>query len=63
MDLLDQQLLWFLQSVYALLKPGGEVIFYESNPWNPLLGLRRLLGALLATPTLAACSTICNCTS
>jgi nucleoside-diphosphate-sugar epimerase/SAM-dependent methyltransferase len=48
MDLLDQRnCSWFLQSVYALLKPGGEVIFYESNPWNPLLRLRRLLGALL----------------
>ena len=26
-----------------MLKPGGEVIFYESNPWNVVLKLRRLL--------------------
>jgi dolichol-phosphate mannosyltransferase len=42
MDLLDKSnCAWFLQNVYELLKPGGEVIFYESNPWNPVLKLRR----------------------
>ena len=42
MDLLDKSnSAWFLQNVYELLKPGGEVIFYESNPWNPVLKLRR----------------------
>ena len=44
LDLLDKRnCAWFLQKVYELLKPGGEVIFYESNPWNLVLKLRRLL--------------------
>src|SRR5262249_36088417 len=43
-DLLDQRnCAWFLQHVYALLKPGGQVIFYESNPWNVVLRLRQSL--------------------
>jgi len=43
-DLLDEQNSpWFLQHVFAMLKSGGEVIFYESNPWNMMLKLRRLL--------------------
>src|SRR5215813_4776839 len=34
-DLLDREnCAWMMQSVYALLKPGGEALFYESNPWN-----------------------------
>ncbi len=42
MDLLDQRnCAALLQHVYALLKPGGQVLFYESNPWNPVLKLRR----------------------
>jgi hypothetical protein len=41
-DLLDRQnCAWMMQNVYALLKPGGEVLFYESNPWNMVLKLRR----------------------
>src|SRR5215204_2586384 len=32
-----------LQSVYELLEPGGQVIFYQSNPWNVVLKLRRFL--------------------
>ena len=41
-DLLDQRnCAWFLQHVYELLKPGGQVIFYESNPWNVVLKLRQ----------------------
>ncbi len=43
-DLLDQRnCAWFLQHVYELLKPGGQVIFYESNPWNVVLKLRQSL--------------------
>ncbi len=35
MDLLDQRNCgWFLQHIYELLRPGGQVVFYESNPWN-----------------------------
>lgn len=44
MDLLDKRnSAWFLQNVYKLLKPGGQVIFYESNPWNVMLQLRRAI--------------------
>jgi dolichol-phosphate mannosyltransferase len=48
MDLLDKSnCAWFLQNVYELLKPGGQVIFYESNPWNPVLKLSRTLSQVL----------------
>jgi dolichol-phosphate mannosyltransferase len=41
-DLLDRRSAgWFLHAIYNLLKPGGQVLFYESNPWNPILKLRR----------------------
>ncbi|MGG6266018.1 glycosyltransferase [Leptolyngbya sp. AN03gr2] len=44
MDLLDaENCAWFLQNVHELLKPGGQILFYESNPWNPVLRFRRLL--------------------
>ncbi|MGF1934216.1 MAG: bifunctional class I SAM-dependent methyltransferase/glycosyltransferase family 2 protein [Nostoc sp. ChiQUE02] len=44
MDLLDQRNSpWLLQNVYELLNPGGQVIFYESNPWNIILKLRRFM--------------------
>jgi 2-polyprenyl-3-methyl-5-hydroxy-6-metoxy-1,4-benzoquinol methylase len=46
-DLLDKNnCAWFLQHVYVLLKPGGQVLFYESNPWNPLLQIRQSLSYL-----------------
>ncbi|UCD81345.1 MAG: glycosyltransferase, partial [Desulfobacterales bacterium] len=35
-----------LKEIFALLNPGGKVIFYQSNPWNFVLKLRRLLGGL-----------------
>ncbi len=48
MDLLDEiNCPWFLQNVYELLKPGGQVIFYESNPWNVVYKLRRLISQYL----------------
>ncbi len=44
MDLLDSgNCSWFLQNIYSFLKPGGQVLFYESNPWNIVLKIRRLL--------------------
>jgi 2-polyprenyl-3-methyl-5-hydroxy-6-metoxy-1,4-benzoquinol methylase len=47
MDLLDRaNCASVLQNVYALLNPGGEVLFYESNPWNAVLKLRRSLPGL-----------------
>ena len=42
MELLDQDnSAWLLQNIYQLLKPGGQVVFYESNPWNLVLKLKR----------------------
>ncbi len=42
MELLDKRnCAWLLQNVYELLNPGGQVIFYESNPWNIVYKLRR----------------------
>src|ERR1700730_2481452 len=32
-----------LSKVKNLLKPGGRLLFFESNPWNPLFRLRRVL--------------------
>ena len=44
MELLDKRnCTWVHQNVYELLKPGGQVIFYESNPWNVVLKLRRFI--------------------
>lgn len=45
MDLLDRDTSsQLLEIVYDLLAPGGEMVFYESNPWNPVHKIR---GALL----------------
>ena len=42
MDLIDKSNdAWFLTEVFKLLKPGGQIIFYESNPWNIMLQLKR----------------------
>jgi SAM-dependent methyltransferase len=44
MDLLDRTTSSeLLESVYELLTPGGEMVFYESNPWNPVHKLRALV--------------------
>jgi SAM-dependent methyltransferase len=51
MDLLDQRnCSWLLSRVYEMLKPGGQVLFYESNPWNPVLRIRRLVSRILRRP-------------
>jgi len=43
-DALDERsCAWLLTHVHELLKPGGEVVFFESNPWNPVLKIRRAL--------------------
>ncbi|MFL5576904.1 MAG: glycosyltransferase [Gemmatimonadaceae bacterium] len=48
MDLLDRRnCAELLRQVYELLAPGGEAVFYESNPWNVVLRLRRALARLL----------------
>ena len=44
MDLLDQRnCKSFLQNICELLNPGGQVLFYQSNPWNVSLKVRRFL--------------------
>ena len=48
MDLLDRRhSSQLLGIVHELLAPGGEMVFYESNPWNPVHKLCRGLLALL----------------
>ena len=50
MDLLDRgNCPWMMQNVYDLLKPGGQALFYESNPWNPFLKVRRAVTRWLST--------------
>jgi SAM-dependent methyltransferase len=47
MDLLDaDDATDFLQIVHDLLTPGGEIVFYESNPWNPVHKLRRTMSRI-----------------
>jgi len=36
-----------LREVYGLLKPGGRLLFFETNPWNPIYSLRRQLSRFL----------------
>lgn len=36
-----------LTEVQKLLKPGGKLLFFESNPWNPAFQLRKQLGRVL----------------
>jgi SAM-dependent methyltransferase len=38
---------WVLQEVQGLLRPGGRLLLFETNPWNPLLQLRHQVGRLL----------------
>ena len=43
MDLLDRtNSSELLEIVHGLLAPGGEMVFYESNPWNPVHKARGL---------------------
>ena len=47
MDLLDRETSSeLLEIVYELLGPGGEMVFYESNPWNPVHKIRSALRRL-----------------
>jgi len=46
-DMLDRRSgAWLLHAIYNLLEPGGQVLFYESNPWNVILKLRRAVAYL-----------------
>ena len=50
MDLLDKRnCSWVLQQIYERLKPGGQMVLYESNPWNMILTLRHALQRLHGT--------------
>jgi len=50
-DLLDERNSpWLLQQTFDLLKAGGQAVFYESNPWNPVLRLRRMFAQLTRHP-------------
>ena len=47
-NLLDQRhAAGLLGEVQKLLKPGGRLLFFETNPWNPVLQVRKQLGKLL----------------
>jgi SAM-dependent methyltransferase len=47
MDLLDvPNNTWLLRHIRDLLEPGGQVVFYERNPWNPVRKLRHSLAKL-----------------
>jgi len=53
MDLLDRSCAsQLLTTLYALLVPGGEMVFYESNPWNPVHKLREVSSAELVSDNL-----------
>jgi SAM-dependent methyltransferase len=38
---------WLLTEVQRLLRPGGRLLFFETNPWNPMFALRKWLGRWL----------------
>ena len=44
-DILDERnCASLLQMIYKLLAPGGQLVLYETNPWNMVLKLRRMAG-------------------
>lgn len=50
-DLLDQRnCAWLMQKMYDLLKPGGEVVVYESNPWNIVRNIRYAISSVFGRP-------------
>jgi hypothetical protein len=50
MDLLDKRnCAWLLHNAYELLNPSGQIIFYESNPWNVALRLRQAVANYFGT--------------
>ena len=51
MDLLDRSYaLQLLAIVHTLLASGGEMVFYESNPWNPVHKLRCVFSRVMGKP-------------
>ena len=48
LDLLDRDNASFLLSrVFDLLKDGGEAVFFDSNPWNPVFAARKVVQKLM----------------
>ena len=48
MDLLDRShSSQLLAIVHTLLAPGGHIVFYESNPWNPVHKLRQAVSRVV----------------
>ena len=48
MDLLDRSYSSrFFEAVNGLLAPGGHIVFYESNPWNPVHKLRQAVSRVV----------------
>ena len=46
-DMLDSRTCaWLTGRIHELLVPGGRVLFYESNPWNIVLRMRRIVSKL-----------------
>lgn len=35
---------WLLTNLKPLLKEGGRLVFFESNPWNPILNIKKFIG-------------------
>src|SRR6266581_4178638 len=51
MDLLDRShSSQLLAIVHTLLTPGGHIVFYESNPWNPFHKLRQAVSRAFGKP-------------
>jgi len=51
MDLLDRRdSAWLLAVVRELLEPGGQLVFYESNPWNPVYRLKAAVARAFRHP-------------
>jgi len=51
MDLLDRRnSAWLLAVVHELLEPGGQLVFYESNPWNLVYRLKAACARLVRRP-------------
>jgi dolichol-phosphate mannosyltransferase len=50
-DLLDRHSCAdLLQELLNCLNPGGQVVFFESNPWNAVLRLRRWVSSRFGSP-------------
>jgi dolichol-phosphate mannosyltransferase len=47
-DMLDKRSgAWLLSQIYDTLVPGGQALFYETNPWNVILKIRRMVARLM----------------